>query len=128
MSKNIITAAQIGCGKFSWHQDLVNMTNHPQVNLKWACDLRKENAQKAADHFNIPCVTAVNIATAISFPLEISDIAKTHNADKSTPTPPRIIGIRLSDIFLLFLIPVPIRYNTGIRINNSGLINSSKII
>ena len=78
MSKQIITAAQIGCGKFSWHQDLVNMSNHPQINLKWACDLRKENAEKAAAHFNIPCVTD-NYMDVINDPeVDMIKIATTH--------------------------------------------------
>ena len=57
MNKPYITAAQIGCGKFAWAQDLNNMSNHDRIRLKWACDVRKENAQRAADHFHIPCVT-----------------------------------------------------------------------
>ena len=31
--KKVLTAAQIGCGKFAWAQDLVNLTTYPEV--KW---------------------------------------------------------------------------------------------
>ena len=55
----ILTAAQIGCGKFAWSQDFPNMTNHPGVRLKWACDVNRENAEKAA--------AQNTTATAISF-------------------------------------------------------------
>ncbi|MBE6380490.1 MAG: Gfo/Idh/MocA family oxidoreductase [Lentisphaerae bacterium] len=74
----ILVAAQIGCGKFSWAQDMVNMTNHPQVKLKWACDVCLENAQKAAEHFNIPCVSD-NFMDAVNDPeVDFIKIATTH--------------------------------------------------
>ena len=57
MKKNIVTAAQIGCGKFAWHQDLPNMSRSERINLKWVCDLDLEHAKKSAAKFNVPCVT-----------------------------------------------------------------------
>lgn len=53
----LLTAAQIGCGKFAYAQDLPNMSAHPEINLKWVCDTRIENAQAAAKEFCVPCVT-----------------------------------------------------------------------
>jgi FKBP-type peptidyl-prolyl cis-trans isomerase FklB len=53
----VLTAAQIGCGKFAHAQDLPNMTAHPEINLKWVCDNRIENAQSAAKEFGVPNVT-----------------------------------------------------------------------
>ncbi|MBE6367846.1 MAG: Gfo/Idh/MocA family oxidoreductase [Lentisphaerae bacterium] len=78
MTKSIITAAQIGCGKFAWAQDLNNMTAHKKVNLKWACDVCLDNAKKAAEHFNIPCVTD-NFMDVINDPeVDMIKIATTH--------------------------------------------------
>lgn len=76
--KTHIVAAQIGCGKFSWAQDLPNLSEHPQIQLKWACDVRKENAEKAAKHFNIPCVTD-NFMDVINDPeVDMIKIATSH--------------------------------------------------
>ena len=55
--KKILTAAQIGCGKFAWSQDLPNMTGHPDVRLKWVCDIKLEQARKTAEHFRVPHAT-----------------------------------------------------------------------
>ena len=54
----VLTAAQIGCGKFANAQDLPNLTAHPDVKLKWVCDTHIENAQKAAKEYGVPNVTA----------------------------------------------------------------------
>ena len=54
----VLTAAQIGCGKFAQSQDFPNMTAHPNVKLKWACDTNLEQAQMVAKQFNVPCTTA----------------------------------------------------------------------
>ena len=48
MSKSILTAAQIGCGKFAHQQDLVNLSTHEKVNLKWVCDIDLKAAKSAA--------------------------------------------------------------------------------
>ena len=55
--KKVLTAAQIGCGKFAWAQDLVNLTTYPEVKLKWVCDARKESAQRAAENFHVEKMT-----------------------------------------------------------------------
>ncbi len=57
MNKTVLTAAQIGCGKFAWSQDLPNMTKHSRISLKWVCDVKKSAAEKTAQQFNIPCFT-----------------------------------------------------------------------
>ena len=54
----ILCAAQIGCGKFANIQDLPNLSRHPGINLKWACDAYLPNAEAAARKFGIPNVTA----------------------------------------------------------------------
>ena len=43
-----IVAAQIGCGKFAWAQDLPNLSKHPDVFFKWCCDVNPAQAAKAA--------------------------------------------------------------------------------
>ena len=56
--KEILCAAQIGCGKFAHAQDLPNFTAHEGIDLKWACDSRIESAQAAAEKFGIRKVTS----------------------------------------------------------------------
>jgi len=51
--KKILTAAQIGCGKFAHTQDLPNLSKHPDVNLKWVCDTREENARETAAEYGV---------------------------------------------------------------------------
>lgn len=54
------------------------MILHKDVRLKWACDISRENAQKAADHFHIPCVTD-NYMDVIHDPeVDMIKIATTH--------------------------------------------------
>ena len=48
MAKTILTAAQIGCGKFAHSQDLPNLANHKQINFEWVCDINLAAAQDAA--------------------------------------------------------------------------------
>ena len=80
MSKNIVTAAQIGCGKFAWHQDLPNMSRSERINLKWVCDLDLEHAKKTAEHFNVPCFTS-NFMDVVNDPeVDMIKIATTHEA------------------------------------------------
>ena len=57
MSKSILTAAQIGCGKFAHQQDLVNLSTHEKVNFKWVCDIDLEAAKSAAKDFDVPFYT-----------------------------------------------------------------------
>ena len=57
MSKSILTAAQIGCGKFAHQQDLVNLSTHEKVNFKWVCDIDLEAAKSAAKAFDVPFYT-----------------------------------------------------------------------
>ena len=57
MSKSILTAAQIGCGKFAHQQDLVNLSTHEKVNFKWVCDIDLEAAKSAAKDFDVPHYT-----------------------------------------------------------------------
>ena len=52
-----IVAAQIGCGKFAWMQDLPNLSTHPDVFFKWCCDVNPEQAERAAREFGVPCHT-----------------------------------------------------------------------
>ena len=76
----ILTAAQIGCGKFAWSQDFPNMTNHPGVRLKWACDVNRENAEKAAAQFNVPCVTTDFMEVINDPEVDFIKIATSHEA------------------------------------------------
>ena len=76
--KKTLTAAQIGCGKFAWNQDLVNMTGHPDVNLKWVCDVNPANAARAAEHFSVPNQTT-DFMEAINDPeVDFIKIATSH--------------------------------------------------
>ena len=78
MSKNIVTAAQIGCGKFAHHQDLPNLSSHPQVNFKWVCDIDLAAAQAAAKKFNVPNATD-NFMDIINDPeVDMIKIATSH--------------------------------------------------
>ncbi|MBO5725240.1 MAG: Gfo/Idh/MocA family oxidoreductase [Lentisphaeria bacterium] len=78
MDKEYIVAAQIGCGKFAWSQDLKNMTLHKKVRLKWACDISLDSARKAAEHFRIPCFTD-NYMDVINDPeVDMIKIATSH--------------------------------------------------
>ena len=52
-----IVAAQIGCGKFAWAQDLPNLSKHPDVFFKWCCDVNPAQAERAAREFGVPCHT-----------------------------------------------------------------------
>ncbi len=52
-----LVAAQIGCGKFAWGQDLANLSSRGDVRLKWACDIRRDAAEAAASHFGVPNAT-----------------------------------------------------------------------
>ncbi len=88
MKNGKLTAAQIGCGKFSFYQDFPNMTGHPEVELKYACDVNLENAERAGKQFGIPLavddyrkvfadpeVDFVKIATSHNVHLEIIEAA-----------------------------------------------------
>lgn len=78
--KKILTAAQIGCGKFAWGQDLPNMSAHPSINLKWACDVNRQNAEKAAEQFHIPHVTTDYMDIINDPEVDFIKIATSHEA------------------------------------------------
>lgn len=74
----ILTAAQIGCGKFAWAQDLPNLTAHPGVRLKWACDAKEDNAKHAAEQFHIPRTAADFMAVIRDKEVDFIKIATSH--------------------------------------------------
>jgi predicted dehydrogenase len=57
MKKNKLVVAQIGCGKFAQSQDLPTIGKHPQLELKWCCDINAEHAAAMARKFGAPCST-----------------------------------------------------------------------
>lgn len=73
-----LTAAQIGCGKFSQGQDFPNMTAHPGIHLKWACDIRRDAAQASAERFGVPCVTDDYMDVLRDPEVDFIKIATTH--------------------------------------------------
>ncbi|MBQ4480109.1 MAG: Gfo/Idh/MocA family oxidoreductase [Victivallales bacterium] len=76
--KKILTVAQIGCGKFAWNQDLVNLNAHSGVRLKWVCDVNAESAARAAEHFGMPQFTT-DLQEIPAVPeIEFIKIATTH--------------------------------------------------
>ena len=78
MAKTILTAAQIGCGKFAHSQDLPNLANHKQINFKWVCDINLAAAQDAAREFNVPNATN-NFMDIINDPeVDMIKIATSH--------------------------------------------------
>ena len=78
MAKTILTAAQIGCGKFAHSQDLPNLANHKQINFKWVCDINLAAAQDAAREFNVPNATD-NFMDIINDPeVDMIKIATSH--------------------------------------------------
>lgn len=76
--KKQLVAAQIGCGKFSWAQDFPNLSRHPQLRLKWACDVQLDRAQAAAKHFGVPEVTDDFMAIVKDPEVDLIKIATTH--------------------------------------------------
>ena len=76
--KKILCAGQIGCGKFANYQDLPNLTNHDEVNLKWVCDVNIENAKSAAAKFNVPCCTSDYMDIINDPDVDFIKIATTH--------------------------------------------------
>lgn len=80
MKNGKLTAAQIGCGKFAWAQDLVNLTHHPDVTLKWVCDVNPASAAKAAEHFNIPKQTSDFMEVINDPEVDFIKIATSHEA------------------------------------------------
>lgn len=78
--KKQLTGAQIGCGKFAWSQDLPNMAAHPDIHLKWACDISLSNAEAAAEKFNIPCVTTDYLEIINDPEVDFIKIATSHEA------------------------------------------------
>ena len=78
--KKRLVAAQIGCGKFPWMQDLPNLSTHPDVTLKWACDIRKESAENAAKQFGIPNSTTDFMDIVNDPEVDFIKIATSHDA------------------------------------------------
>lgn len=76
----ILTAAQIGCGKFAEAQDFPNMTAHPDVRLKWACDVHIENAKRLAEQYGVPCVTSDFMDIVNDPEVDYIKIATSHEA------------------------------------------------
>lgn len=75
-----LVAAQIGCGKFAWSQDLRNMTGRQDVRLKWVCDLNLEHARNTAEHFGIEKYTD-NFMDIVNDPeVDFIKIATSHEA------------------------------------------------
>ncbi|MBR1951628.1 MAG: Gfo/Idh/MocA family oxidoreductase [Lentisphaeria bacterium] len=78
--KKMLCAAQIGCGKFAHQQDLPNLSTHPLVHLKYACDVNIDNARATAEEFKIPCYTA-DFMDVINDPeVDFIKIATSHEA------------------------------------------------
>ncbi|MCQ2377619.1 MAG: Gfo/Idh/MocA family oxidoreductase [Victivallaceae bacterium] len=75
-----LTAAQIGCGKFAWAQDIPNLLDHPDVSLKWLCDIDREGAQRAARHFGVGRATD-RIEEIVADPeVDFIKVATSHDA------------------------------------------------
>ncbi len=56
------------------------MTRHPQVRLKWACDVQKDKAQTAARSFGVPEVTDDFMQIVNDPEVDMIKIATTHEA------------------------------------------------
>ena len=78
--KKTLTAAQIGCGKFARSQDFPNMAKHPDVTLKWACDVNPDNAKNAAEQFHVPETTTDFMEVVNDPEVDMIKIATTHEA------------------------------------------------
>ena len=78
--KKTLTAAQIGCGKFARSQDFPNMAKHPDVTLKWACDVNPDNAKTAAEQFHVPETTTDFMEVVNDPEVDMIKIATTHEA------------------------------------------------
>ena len=75
-----LVAAQIGCGKFAYSQHLPNLSAHPDVMLKWVCDLNHSVAAAAAGKFQVPHV-ATDIMDVINDPeVDFISLATNHEA------------------------------------------------
>lgn len=75
-----IVAAQIGCGKFAWAQDMPNLSSHPDVFFKWCCDVSPDNLDKASAHFNIPNKTTDFMDIIRDPEVNLIKIATSHEA------------------------------------------------
>ena len=78
--KEKLVAAQIGCGKFAWQQDLRNLSTRSDVALKWVCDVNPESARAAAEHFNVPMNTTDFMAIINDPEVDFIKIATSHEA------------------------------------------------
>ncbi len=78
MKNGKLVVAQIGCGKFAQSQDLPNIANHPQLELKWCCDINAAHAAAMARQFGAPHSTA-DFNEVIADPeVDLIKIATTH--------------------------------------------------
>ncbi|MDR0932579.1 MAG: Gfo/Idh/MocA family oxidoreductase [Victivallales bacterium] len=78
MKKNRLVAAQIGCGKFAYIQDLVNLTTHPDVDLKWVCDISADRAEETAKRFHVPHATTDFMEIIADSEVDFIKIATSH--------------------------------------------------
>lgn len=78
MKNNKLVVAQIGCGKFAQSQDLPNIGNHPQLELKWCCDINAAHAAEMANKYGATHSTA-DFNEVIADPeVDLIKIATTH--------------------------------------------------
>ena len=54
------------------------MSRHPQLRLKWACDVQLDKARAAAKHFGVPEVTDDFMAIVKDPEVDLIKIATTH--------------------------------------------------
>ena len=78
--KTKLVAAQIGCGKFAWQQDLNNLSTRPDVALKWVCDVNPESVRAAAEHFHVPEKTTDFMEIVNDPDVDFIKIATSHEA------------------------------------------------
>ena len=78
--KTKLVAAQIGCGKFAWQQDLHNLSTRSDVTLKWVCDVDPGSARAAAGHFHVPEKTTDFMEIVNDPEVDFIKIATSHEA------------------------------------------------
>lgn len=80
MRNGKLVSAQIGCGKFAHTQDLPNMSSHPDVVLKWACDVWKEGALEAKEAFKLEAATDDFLEVMADPEVDFVKVATSHDA------------------------------------------------
>jgi len=78
MKKQILTAAQIGCGAFAASQDLPNFKKNPRARLKWCCDLSPERARSMAARFGVKNATSDFMEVIEDPEVDLIKIATSH--------------------------------------------------